>query len=279
MIDLHLHTVASDGRSTPEALVAEALAAGCRTIAVTDHDTVASVEAVQAAGRAGGLEVVPGIEMTAVDRGRDIHILGYFIDITHAGLAAFLVEQRAIRRARILTMAERLAELGVPIGVDALLAAGAAAGRSLGRPAVAGALVAAGHARDVQEAFDRYLAEGRPGHVPREGAPPAAIVARIREAGGVAAVAHPGKNRRDDLIAPMAEAGMAAIEVFHPDHAPDQVEQYRTVAAALGLLMTGGSDYHGPGSGRTGGLGRVGLAPEYFQALVDYAAASRVRPA
>ena len=115
MIDLHLHTTASDGRSTPEGLVQEAAAAGCRTIAVTDHDTVASVPAVAIAASAAGLGYVPGIEMTAVDRGRDIHILGYFVDITNAAFAAFLVEQRALRRDRVAAIAERLAAVGVPV--------------------------------------------------------------------------------------------------------------------------------------------------------------------
>lgn len=268
MIDLHMHTTASDGRSTPEALVREAAAAGCRTIAVTDHDTVASVPAVGAAARAAGLGFVPGIEMTAVDRGRDIHILGYFVDASDAAFGAFLVEQRALRRTRVTAMAERLASIGAPIDVDDVVAAAAQSGRAIGRPAVAAALVAAGHARDVQDAFDRYLAEGRPGHVARIGASPAEIVGWIRRVGGLASIAHPGKYGRDDLIPQLAEAGMAAIEVFHPDHPEPDVERYRALAGTLGLALTGGSDYHGPGTGRAAALGRVGLADEAFHALM-----------
>lgn len=268
MIDLHMHTTASDGRSTPEALVREAAGAGCRTIAVTDHDTVASVPAVGAAARAAGLGFVPGIEMTAVDRGRDIHILGYFVDANDAAFGAFLVEQRALRRTRVTAMAERLASIGAPIDVDDVVAAAAQSGRAIGRPAVAAALVAAGHARDVQDAFDRYLAEGRPGHVARIGASPAEIVGWIRRVGGLASIAHPGKYGRDDLIPQLAEAGMAAIEVFHPDHPEPDVERYRALAGTLGLALTGGSDYHGPGTGRAAALGRVGLADEAFHALM-----------
>lgn len=274
MIDLHMHTTASDGRSTPEALVQEAAAAGCRTIAVTDHDTVASVPAVAAAARAAGLGFVPGIEMTAVDRGRDIHILGYFIDTNDAAFDAFLVEQRALRRARVTAMAERLATIGVPVDLDAVVAAAAVSGRAIGRPAVAAALVEAGHARDVQDAFDRYLAEGRPGHVPRTGASAVTIVEWIRRVGGFASIAHPGKYGRDDLIAPLAEAGMAAIEVFHPDHPEPDVERYRTLASALGLATTGGSDYHGPGTGRASALGRIGLDEDAFLALMSRATGS-----
>jgi 3',5'-nucleoside bisphosphate phosphatase len=275
MIDLHLHTTASDGRSTPEALVTEARAAGCRTIAVTDHDTVASAALVQALGRAEGLDVIAGIEMTAVDAERDIHILGYFLDIASADLETFLVEQRTRRRARMHQIARRLAELGAPVDLEDAVAAARASGRAIGRPAVAAALVAAGHVASIQEAFDRYLAHGRPAHVRREGASPAEIIGRIRAAGGVASLAHPGKNQRDDLIAPLVQHGLAALEVFHPDHAPDDVARYGAMAADLGLLITGGSDYHGPGSGRTSALGQVTLPDEHFQRLTAYAARSR----
>jgi predicted metal-dependent phosphoesterase TrpH len=274
MIDLHMHTTASDGRSTPEALVQEAAAAGCRTIAVTDHDTVAAVPAVSAEARAAGLGFVPGIEMTAVDRGRDIHVLGYFIDTNDAPFGAFLVEQRALRRARVLAMAERLTSLGAPVDLDDVIAAAADSGRAIGRPAVAAALVAAGHARDVQDAFDRYLAEGRPGHVPRTGAPPTAIVEWIRRVGGFASIAHPGKYGRDDLIPVLADAGMAAIEVYHPDHSEEDVARYRALAETLGLAVTGGSDYHGPGTGRAPALGRIGLMEDAFHALMSRAAGS-----
>jgi predicted metal-dependent phosphoesterase TrpH len=273
MIDLHLHTTASDGRSTPEGLVAEAAAAGCRTIAVTDHDTTAAVARVAAAARDAGLAFVPGIEMTAVDRAKDIHILGYGIDTTDADLAAFLAEQRVLRRARVVAIAERLSAVGAPIDVDALLASAASTGRALGRPAIAAALIAAGHVPTVNDAFDRYLAEGRPGFVVRDGAAPAVIVDRILRAGGVVSIAHPGKYGRDDLIAPLVDAGMGAIEVFHPDHDRADVERYQAMAASFGLVMTGGSDYHGPGTGRASALGRIGPPAEQLDALLALAAA------
>ena len=155
-----------------------------------------------------------------------------------------------------------------------MVAAAARSGRAIGRPAVAAALVAAGHARDLQDAFTRFLAEGQPGYIPRSGVVPAEIVQWIGRVGGLASIAHPGKYDRDDLIPGLAEAGMAAIEVFHPDHPPALVDHYRDMAARLGLAMTGGSDYHGPGSGRTGALGRVGLTDDAFQALMSRAAGS-----
>jgi predicted metal-dependent phosphoesterase TrpH len=267
VIDLHLHTTASDGRSTPDELVREVAAAGITTFAVTDHDTVAGLAAAARAARGAGLAWVPGIEMTAVHHGRDVHLLGYFIDAADADLGAFLRHQREHRRRRVLEIVDRLARLGRPIDVAPLESAARGSGRSLGRPLVAASLVAAGHAASISDAFDRYLAEGRPAFVERIGSPPADIIGRIRAAGGLASLAHPGKLQRDDLIPGMVDAGLAALEVFHPDHGQDDVAHYEALALAHELAVTGGSDYHGAGSGRVAGFGQVGLTPEAYDAL------------
>jgi len=269
VIDLHLHTTASDGRSTPDELVQEAARAGLRTIAVTDHDTMAAVPAVALAAASAGLECVTGIEITAVEDGRDIHVLGYFLDPADPELDRFLRDQRVVRRRRAVEIGERLEHLGVGIDMAAVMPAGESGGRSVGRPLVAAALVAAGHARDVPDAFDRYLAEGRPAYVERSGESPAAVVARIRRAGGLASVAHPGKFRLDErFISELAGAGLSAIEVFHPDHDAGAIARYKAMAEALNLLVTGGSDYHGPGTGRAAGLGHIVLPPDAYAALV-----------
>lgn len=274
MIDLHLHTTASDGRSTPQALVEEVAAAGCHIIAVTDHDTTAGLAPARTAAEAAGLVFYDGIEMTAVDAQRDVHILGYFIDPDNARLARFLVAQRERRRERLIAMAAELDRVGAPVDIEALVGAGAP-GKALGRPALAQALVTAGHARDVPDAFDRYLSEGRPGYLRRDGAALAVVIDEIHAAGGLASIAHPGKLRRDDIIAPMVEAGLDAIEVFHSDHSAEDVTRYRRMATHFGLVVTGGSDYHGPGSGRTAGLGVVGLPAGAFDALLARAGGPR----
>jgi 3',5'-nucleoside bisphosphate phosphatase len=275
VIDLHLHTTASDGRSTPEELVRDALAAGIHTIAVTDHDTVSALAAVGAAAEAAGLVSVPGIEITAILDARDVHILGYFIDATHPGFLAFLREQRAERRRRIVAIADRLERLGVGIDAATILSERADTGRSPGRPLVAAALVEAGHARSIADAFDRYLSEGRPAFVERSGSPPVDVIARIAAARGVASLAHPGLLKRDDIIPNLADNGLAAIEVFHPDHGKPDLVRYSELARTHRLLVTGGSDYHGPGSGRVEGFGRVGLPAEAYDALVERAAGRR----
>jgi hypothetical protein len=275
VIDLHLHTTASDGRSTPVELVQEAVAAGITTLAVTDHDTVAAVPEVVAAAEAAGAVAVAGIEITAVHAGRDVHVLGYFVDPSSVALNEFLVRQRQDRRRRVLEIADRLDRLGVPIDRTTLTASASQPGKSLGRPLVAAALIAAGHVRDIPEAFDRYLAPGAPAFIERIGPPPSDVVQLIDDAGGLAAIAHPGKLKLDELIPPMVEAGMPAIEVFHSDHDAADVARYQDFAARFGLLVTGGSDYHGRGTGRAASLGRVGISEEAFAALADRARAKR----
>ena len=271
-IDLHLHTTVSDGRSTPEDLVSEADLAGLRTIAVTDHDTTGAWPRVAAAARARGMACIPGVEITAVEAGRDLHMLAYFVNPDDGDLVAFLANQRVDRRRRLLVMADALESLGVPVDRDPLEASAAAAsGRSPGRPWLADAMVRAGHVKDIAEAFDRYLAEGRPAFVRRQGAPPQDVIALVARAGGLTSLAHPGKASRDELVPILAAAGLDAIEVYHPDHDVVSTERYRQMAQRHSLLVTGGSDYHGKASGRAAGLGRIGLGAEDYARLVERA--------
>jgi predicted metal-dependent phosphoesterase TrpH len=268
VIDLHLHTTASDGQLSPEQLVRTAAAAGITTLAVTDHDTTAGVAAAREAAGAVGVEVVMGIEITAVLDGRDVHILGYFFDDTNPELVTFLAAQREDRRRRVDAIVERLNALGAPVDHRELTRQAEDSRKAIGRPAIAQAIVAAGHARDVQDAFDRFLADGRPAFISREGAPPAEVIALLRRSGGVASFAHPGKLGLDHVMPRLAAAGLAGLEVFHPDHDAVAVEKYARMADALNLTPTGGSDYHAPGSARAACLGVVGLDAAAYAALV-----------
>jgi predicted metal-dependent phosphoesterase TrpH len=272
VIDLHLHTTASDGRSSPRELVREAADAGLTTIAVTDHDTTAAVGEVEAAGQAQGLNTIPGIEITAIHRGRDVHILAYFVRTESEDLASFLARQRTERRRRLNEMIAALERAGAPIDREALDARLAVEStKSVGRPLLARELMRAGHVRSTSEAFDRYLAEGRPGYVQRTGATPREVIELVAQAKGLTSLAHPGKLKRDEILPELVEAGLPAIEVHHPDHDDIDRGRYRHFAGMYGLLVTGGSDYHGPGSGRTAGLGRVTLDREDFDRLVERA--------
>jgi predicted metal-dependent phosphoesterase TrpH len=244
VIDLHTHTTASDGHLAPADLVREAWTAGVRVLAVTDHDTVAGLAEAQCAAAAFRLAHVTGIEMTAVEGGRDVHVLGYFFDPDSPALVRCLSEQREARRRRVRAMGARLAGAGVPVDVDRLLAE-SPAGRAVGRPALAAALVAAGHARANHEAFERWLAEGRPAWVPREGPTLREVVDLLHSASGVASLAHPVLYGRDSEIAGWREAGLDALEVWHSEHSPATSERYLALARRLDLLATGGSDFHG----------------------------------
>jgi 3',5'-nucleoside bisphosphate phosphatase len=274
VIDLHLHTTASDGRLRPAELVALAAHAGLTVISVTDHDTVAGLSEAREAADMHGLRLVTGIEMTAVDGGRDVHVLGYFFDAHDEYFERFLQAQRVARIERVKEIAVRLQTLNCAIDVEALLAATpTSSGRSVGRPLVADALVAAGHAVDRRDAFDRLLGNDRPAFIPRCGPDVAEVVDAIARAGGLASLAHPGLLGADDRIPEYAARGLSAIEVRHRDHSPADEERYRHIAQALGLGVSGGSDFHGPQEGRVDRdgpawrPGGVTLGAEDFAAL------------
>ncbi len=279
MIDLHLHTTASDGRHSPASLVALASRRGVRILSVTDHDTIAGLAEARHAAAPLDVRIVPGIEVTAVEEARDVHVLGYFFDPANEALERFLRTQRAARVERVREIAERLHAMDMPIDVEAIIrTASSANGRSIGRPAIADALIAAGHVADRREAFDRFLAADRPAFVRRCGPGVAEVVDAIRAAGGIASLAHPGLLDLDAEIPRFAEAGLAAIEVRHRDHPAEVEARYRTLAASLGLAMSGGSDFHGEaatdapgGEPLAAGPGSTSLSEDEFAELEDRA--------
>lgn len=282
MIDLHLHSSASDGLLAPADLVRRVAAAGVSTCSVTDHDTLAGLGDAAAAAAALGLGFITGIEITSVADGRDVHLLGYGFDPSTPELGEFLVTQRAQRRRRVGRLLERLASLGMPLDEAQVTAAPASdvkPGRAIGRPHVARAMVAAGYVATVNEAFERWLGAGQPAFVSREGASPAEVIALIQRAGGVAVLAHPALTKRDDLLPSLVAAGLDAVEVWHSEHDDETTRRYRDVAAEHGLLMTGGSDFHGDLAGRVCALGDVGMPREAFAALTDRLARGRLAAA
>jgi predicted metal-dependent phosphoesterase TrpH len=270
VIDLHTHTTASDGEYAPAGLVDRAAAAGLTVLAVTDHDTTAGLDEAEATALAHGIRLVPGIEITSVLEGRDVHVLGYFFERASAALQSFLAEQRQERIGRARAMAARLARAGAPIDIEAVLGrAPVSGGRAVGRPQIARALVEAGCVSSMQEAFERFLGEDCCAYVPHTGASPAEAIAVIRDAGGIASLAHPGLLGRDEMIADLAEAGLGALEAMHSDHDPAQEAWYLELAGELGLAVSGGSDYHGEGFRRARRLGGIALPPEHFELLCE----------
>jgi predicted metal-dependent phosphoesterase TrpH len=268
MIDLHTHTTASDGRCAPAELVARAHGAGVTVLGVTDHDTVAACDATESACRDAGIEFVPGIEMTAVRDEADVHVLGYFVDVHATSLNAFLAGQRQQRFDRVGRIITRLAQLGMPLDADAILRPALAhPGTSIGRPAVARALVAAGHVANTNDAFTTWLSRGRPAFVPRDGAAPENVIAQIHAAGGLASLAHPGLLGRDEWIVALAAAGLDAIEAYHTDHDEVARGRYRAMAARYGIAVSGGSDFHADASHGSPHPGSVALPQEEFDRL------------
>ena len=265
MFDLHVHTTASDGTRTPEQVVAEAAALGLSGLAVTDHDTVDGVGPALAAGKAWGVAVVPGIEINTEDRGVEIHILGYFIDVHSEILRERLAFLRRARHARMARMVELLRRLGVRVSLEDALAV---AGNGVpARPHLARALVAGGWVASEGEAFERYLNKGCPAYVPRAKFSPAEAAALVRAAGGVPVLAHAGLTPVAALLGPLLRAGLCGIEVYHPAHDPGATESCRLLAERYGLVATGGSDYHGPGHRAYGRLGAAVVGPEVVERL------------
>ena len=270
-IDLHAHTTFSDGDLTPEALVRRAIARRVGVLAITDHD---SIEALPQARAAAGsaLELIPGIEISTSEGGLDLHILGYFIDPGNRELALRLSRFREERTVRMRRMVERLGELGIPVELAEVFEI---AGQGVvGRPHLAEALVRAGHAENADDAFRRLLGARGLAFVPRPAFPAAEAIALVREAGGISVLAHPGPGLVDSVVEGLAARGLGGIEVWHPQHGVLAVRRYQALAERLGLLETGGSDFHG--EARSADLGDLPV-PERVVTALKRAAAARAK--
>lgn len=268
MIDLHSHTTASDGELSPTELVAFAVQHGVQALAITDHDTLAGLpEALLAAEGHPGFRLIPGIEITAhLDGARELHLLGHLVDPQAPGLLAHAEHQRVERTERMHRMVEAVCRLGLAVTFEDVLAE--AAGGQLGRPHLARALLKAGYVRSMQEAFARYLGDGRPGHVKREVLSPPQAIDLIHAAGGTATLAHPGSSRMHAHdIERLAAWGLDGIEAHHADHVPSQRDHFLRLADRLGLTGTGGSDFHGPTTTPDRRPGSASTPPASMRAL------------
>jgi predicted metal-dependent phosphoesterase TrpH len=273
-VDLHTHTTRSDGVVAPAALVGAAFDAGVRLLALTDHDTLAGYrEVIGADAVPAGLTLIPGVEINAIvtrDLGLwegELHILGFGMDPDDAEFEAILAVQRDSRRERFETTIARLRDIGLP--VDAHLAAGSGSDDdSLGRPTVARALIDAGHATSVEDAFARLLGWGKPGYVPRTGLGPVAAIEAIRAAGGLPVLAHFGEAAsRVEVVRELVEDGLGGLEVYYRSFDAATVFTVGEVAAALGLVATGGSDYHGDTSSYAEAHAGLWVPPEVATGL------------
>lgn len=272
-IDLHTHSSVSDGTDTPEELVRKAAAAGLDVVALTDHDTFDGLDAAVAEGERVGVHVFRGMELSCSRRGDSVHLLAYGANPSNTDLAGEMVRVRGGRMGRLAGVLTKLAELGVPVS-EADVMAEVGDSPSVGRPHIADAMIKAGHVRDREEAFERFLAEGGPAHVPRYAIELERGIDLVHGAGGVAVIGHPWGRGREHVLPPavlrtlVADHALDGVEVDHQDHDTETRAQLRTLAAELGLLATGSSDYHGMGK-LDHDLGCNTTAPEVFDNLLQ----------
>jgi 3',5'-nucleoside bisphosphate phosphatase len=282
-IDLHTHSTSSDGTDTPSELVAAAAAAGLDVVAITDHDTTAGW-AEAAAALPPGMRLVRGAEFSCVsptgrgDRDVAVHLLGYQFDPAHPAIVAEQTRLRVERVDRLRRMIGKMAADGYPVDADAVFAL-IPDGASAGRPHLARALVAAGVVGSVTEAFAELLHNGSPYYVPKADTPVRTAIEMVRAAGGITVFAHPLARKRGrvvepSMIADLAAAGLAGVEVDHPDHAPEDRALLRALAADTGLVATGSSDYHG--TNKTTPIAAETTAPDAFEALLAPATGAEV---
>lgn len=265
-VDLHSHTTASDGSLSPRELVREAVKHGVRVLAITDHDSTEGLaDALDEAASHPPVTIVPGVEINTDLEDSEIHILGYFIHYEADWFQKFLHEQREERIRRVHRIADRLADLGMPIDpekVFSLVKEG-----SVGRPHVAQVMVERGYVKSVREAFDKYLRAGAPAHVPRKKLSPAEAVALVRKARGVPVFAHPGLAGKDELIPELVRAGLMGIECYYDEHSAAQTSAYLQLCKDLNLVATGGSDFHGLHLDRPNKLGTPHVPLAAYDAL------------
>ena len=266
--DLHLHSTASDGSHPPAEVVALAGEAGLVTIALTDHDTLGGVAEAQRAADVANMRVIAGCEFSVAAPWGEMHLLGYFLPEQDDVLDRFLMEQREARSARMREIVRRLQASGAGVDLEAVLAE--SGGDAVGRPHAARALMSAGHVRDVNEAFHRYLGRGRPAFVPKVLPPLEEVTALVARTGGVTSAAHLRNRATRAALQRLKEAGVDAVEVYHPVHDAALRARLETLVPEIGMLRSGGTDWHGEREADAEGrahLGEITIPGEWVDAL------------
>ena len=249
LIDLHVHTTASDGSLSPSEVVKRAKVLGLKAIAITDHDTVAGVEEALKEGESSKVEVIPGIELSVDVSKGTCHLLGYFIDSQDENLRRKLRLVQRAREDRNLKMLQKLKQLGIELTLEEVKAE--AKDGQICRPHFALAMFKKGYVSSVDEAFERFLKKGGPAYLEKFRLNPDEAIRMILEAKGIPVLAHPFTlelegEEFERFLKGLKEYGLKGIEAYYPDHTPEQTELYERLATKHGLLLTGGTDFHGP---------------------------------
>lgn len=264
-VDLHIHSTCSDGTLTPEEIVERAMGLGLTAISITDHDTFAgTIRGARAA--AGRLPFIPGIEISVDGSGADLHILGYYADPEYAPLVEELGRLKQSRQKRAQDVLERLNGLGVDIAMDDVYAASDDP-KTIARPHIAAALLQLGVVNSIPEAFQRFLRRGRPAWVDRYRVPPQKAIRLVREAGGLPVLAHPRLAGKNLDLAGLIRVGLGGLEAYHVAHSATDTRDYVKIAADYGILVTGGSDSHGPEGPEPVDIAAVTVPDECFFSL------------
>lgn len=271
--DLHVHTSASDGTSSPAEVVHMAGLAGLRALAITDHDTMEGIYAAKDMAGSIGIDVLGGVELSTDYDGLEVHVLGYCIEPANTVFQSYLSAFKKARFTRAEKMVNKLRELGINISFENVMAL--AGTGSVGRPHIARVLMKVGKINNMAEAFDRYIGFGKAAYVPRLKYRPEEMIKAVIEAGGVPVLAHPGITCKEDLILSLIGAGLQGLEVFHPQHTREMERYYRELCRNHGLIATGGSDFHGAGVAGHGGLGEAVIPYEAVLQLREQAANNR----
>lgn len=241
--DLHIHSSFSDGELLPEEIVKKASSIGLSAISITDHDTINGLEQAIKAGQEYGIEVIPGIELSVLVDDMDVHILGYYIDYKNEIFVNRIKEFELKRVERAKRIISKLNKLGIPIKYESVLEI--ANESVVGRPHIANALLKGGFISSIREAFDNYIGYHCPAYVHKVQLSPQSAFSLIKEAGGIPVLAHPGTMHKDDLICSFIDKGLEGLEVVHPGHTIEKQNYYYSIANKYGLIVTGGTDYHG----------------------------------
>ncbi len=265
LVDLHCHTIFSDGLFTPEEVVERAHRLGLAAVGITDHDSLGGIDRALIVGCKLGIEVVPGVEMSCNADGVDVHVLGYYLDYKNPDVLQFFEQVQFHREKRARLMCERLGKLGVKVTMAQVKAV--AKDAAIGRPHVAQAMLEAGVVASTEQAFREFIGYDGPAYAPKMKLSPEEAIGFIKQHGGVSVIAHPGTYHQDKAVYAAIAAGVDGIEVWHSDHGTREVAHYNELAQKNQLLMTGGSDCHG---GRKNGhiyLGEVSIPYKYLAAI------------
>jgi 3',5'-nucleoside bisphosphate phosphatase len=268
LADLHTHSFCSDGMRTPTQAVEEAREAGLQAISLTDHDTVEGIAEATEAGQRLGVEVIPGSELSAHVREREVHLLAYLMDWKNIELNSGLEQVHQARRQRGVAIVKRLNDMGMDVELEDVLAK--AQGSPLGRPHIAAVMIEKGFVANKDEAFNRFIGDRGPAFRAKPHISAEEVIARVHRAGGVTVLAHPGHSLPEAIIEQLIGFGLDGVEVYHPAHQPPQIEFYTQLAAHHKLLISGGSDSHGDAEGTR--IGDYGIGYEAIEAMRERAA-------